>query len=582
MPSPESFTSNSETNAEALRAEYQARGHEVNQEVAKRREALLKRKAELEAKLKAAGVNIEEAKAQSQPESEPENKSKSGSYFDALGYTEPTPEPKVERVESTPAEVAEKSRNNPQYKRFITEAVILSAAALTAAGIMIGAAFKNAKEDKTPTPDVISITTEATPTVSDNIIDEDSVSDNAIENTKYAGETPDGVRYDYEEYADRDNKVSFNAYGYDYSEQYNDREKATEGILGMAEKEPEALASYAYNIFTDEEKEELGIKGLTMVQIDEKFDQAGGGDLQKKLLEKFAGILNDEEKTSFKFYKQNGTEETNYIYFTDDNNDGNFTPNELHLSYDTKKRNKAPQVDVYRTITNKDGKEKTVKMLDLNMECGYQPNYEKAPAGVPKVSADPQVVKPVSKQTASKTTTKKSNPQPKTPTPEIVTPYIPTPIIPVPPVAPEPEPYIPTPTPTPTPEIQPKDGDNLKRIDDQINKDIAEDIGTQKIVIPPNPGVSNEDITEKPSSEDYEGTAPVIQQNEESKKAEEVQPTQPENNYSEDKGPANEGYKPVQENEAGQKEADQKEIPQESAPTGGQELDDALADLGIF
>lgn len=611
MPSPESFSSNSETNVESLRAEYQARGHEVNQEVAKRREALLKRKAELEAKLKAAGVNIESVQSESkQPKPEPPKlapdavpKSQSGSYFDALDYTPHTPptpptpateapapkptqeipEAKVEVAEFSPAEVAEKSRKNSNYRRIVTEAVILSAAALAAAGVMIGSALssKNKKEAPTANP----VVTESS--VSDNNLGEETVSDNEIENTMYSGETIHGVKYDYAEYADRDNKISFNAYGYDYSDQYNDREKSTEGILGIAEREPEALASYAYSIFTDEEKEELGIKGLNMVEIDEKFDQDGGGELQGNLLNKFSDILKDEKNTSFKFYKQNGTEETNYVYFIDENNDGNYTPDELHLEYDTKTRSKAPQVDINRTIIGKDGKGKTVKMLDLNMECGYQPNYERAPAGVPKSGSKPVAEK--TKQPTNKVTTPSSTPTskpvtppstpPKSPEPITITDQIPTPT-PVPPI------IIPEPDPIPvSPEVpKPKDTENLKRIDEKIEKDIEDDIGTDDLVITPNPGVSDEDITEKPSDEDYTGTQPNIEQNEESKTAEIVQPTQPENNYSEDKGGANDenGYKPIQENDSGKKEADQKEIKQENAPTGEKELENALRNIGIY
>jgi hypothetical protein len=124
-----------------------------------------------------------------------------------------------------------------------------------------------------------------------------------------------------------------------------------------------------------------------MVQIDDKFDQDGGGDLQKKVLAKFDQILNDTEKTKFNFYLENDTEETNYVYFVDENEDGKFTPDELHLGYDTKKRNKAPQVDISRVFENADGTTKTIKMLDLNMQCGYQPNYEKAPVGVQKIDS---------------------------------------------------------------------------------------------------------------------------------------------------------------------------------------------------
>ena len=37
------------------------------------------------------------------------------------------------------------------------------------------------------------------------------------ETSQYAGEMPNGVRYDYTEYFDYDNKKSHNSFGYDYS-----------------------------------------------------------------------------------------------------------------------------------------------------------------------------------------------------------------------------------------------------------------------------------------------------------------------------------------------------------------------------
>lgn len=147
----------------------------------------------------------------------------------------------------------------------------------------------------------------------------------------------------------------------------------------------------------------------------------------------------------------------------------------------------------------------------------------------------------------------------------------------------------PNPNPDPDPDpgggskIKPKDAENLKRIDDKIDKDIAKDTGTKEIKHNPNPGVSESEKTEKPAAEEYEGTAPETTQNEVSQEAEPVQEQVSEvNDYSEDKGGANsEEYAPVQENVEAQEEADKSATPVEKAPTDEKSVDDALEDLDI-
>lgn len=341
----------------------------------------------------------------------------------------------------SPIALVEKFKHSKSFRARVTgaAAIALGVIGITAGVFAISHLNKDAGNvPPAPTPTVA--TEQVMIPIED--IEEDTEEDadaldaeESIETTDYSGETIHGVRYDYHEYADRDNKEAYNAYGYDYSDHYEDREKTTADILGMAEKEPEALASYAYNIFTDDEKAELGIKDLNMVQIDDKFDQDGGGDLQKKVLAKFDQILNDTEKTKFNFYLENDTEETNYVYFVDENEDGKFTPDELHLGYDTKKRNKAPQVDISRVFENADGTTKTIKMLDLNMQCGYQPNYEKAPVGVQKIDSTKPVDQIIRTGGGISQVIQGGGPT-VTPTPD---------------PKPTPKPT-PTPTPTPTPE----------------------------------------------------------------------------------------------------------------------------------
>ncbi|MDO4527010.1 MAG: hypothetical protein Q4B87_02885, partial [Candidatus Saccharibacteria bacterium] len=303
-----------------------------------------------------------------------------GSEPEPEPQSEPDSEPQPEAdtsAEDSPAQVGQKLKKHKSFKRF------LAGVALTAlATIMTATGFKPNSTAKATEPGKATARTEsvADPSVSGGESDtaETSEDNSIIEknlNSDLAGEAFNGTTYNYTEYADRENKITYHAYGYNYKDQFGDRAASTKGILHMAEYEPEALASYAAGIFTDEEKQALGIKGLNMTQIDDILSNSEhGGDLQKKLLEKLKQVLEDES-TNFDFYYENDTEQTNYIYFIDDNGDGVLTPSELHLGYDTKKRNHAPQVDISRRITMPDGTTKVVKMLDLNLSCGYQPNF---------------------------------------------------------------------------------------------------------------------------------------------------------------------------------------------------------------
>ncbi|MBR0479862.1 hypothetical protein IJJ49_01150 [Candidatus Saccharibacteria bacterium] len=301
-----------------------------------------------------------------------------------------------------PGETSEKKRDRDKtvekmnqrsgLKKFLTGAAVVVLAGLIAGGAYLATHHDN-KDKSTPA-------------------DPDPAPTTAVETVEEAnpliGELENGTAYDYTHYADRHmefddqgnvtayvtNKEAWNAYDYDYSADFGDRTAAEKGIMEVATRSPEALASYAYSIFTDSEKEELGIAGMSMTEIDDYMsNDAGGGAMQKRLLEKLGAVLSDE-KTNFHFYYEDDTEDTNYIYWVDEDGDGEMTPVELHLGYDTRDRNGAPQVDIYRSFLESSDKNgdyyESKKMIDLNMECGYQPNYEKGetPSDVPYVPAN--------------------------------------------------------------------------------------------------------------------------------------------------------------------------------------------------
>ena len=119
----------------------------------------------------------------------------------------------------------------------------------------------------------------------------------------------------------------------------------------------------------------------------------------------------------------------------------------------------------------------------------------------------------------------------------------------------------------------------MERIDDNIDEDIKQDIGTDRIEHNPNPGVSHDDITDQPSSSDYEGTKPEIVQNEPSHSATPVEEKVSEpNNYSHDNGGAHQSeYHPVKENPSASAQADSRG----DAAADKSDLDDILSDAGI-
>lgn len=233
-------------------------------------------------------------------------------------------------------------------------------------------------------------------------------SDARTEITALAGEQANGVTYDYSHYADREGKESANAYDYSLANCYGDREATAQGIMDVAKRTPEALASYAFTILTPEEKAELGIDGKSMVEIDDMMsNDPNGGVLQRQIIDKLDGALSDPS-TVFSFYKENDFETSSYVYFVDSNEDGVYSPDELHIGYANVQRNGSPQVDIKRPVNSKrplasgtsskgEWETASYQVTDINLSCGGQVNYGvgEFPPGVPYVdpndeNPDPQ------------------------------------------------------------------------------------------------------------------------------------------------------------------------------------------------
>lgn len=125
--------------------------------------------------------------------------------------------------------------------------------------------------------------------------------------------------------------------------------------------------------------------------------------------------------------------------------------------------------------------------------------------------------------------------------------------------------------------IEPKDYENMERIDNNIDKDIEHDTGTNEIQHHTDLGTGEK--TEQPSSSDYQGTEPKVVQNETSKPAAPVQEKVSEpNNYSNDNGGAHQAeHQPVKPEPAATEAADNRG----DTAASSSEVDEVLEDVGI-
>ena len=418
------------------------------------------------------------------------------------------------------------------------------------------------------------------------------------------------LKYDYSEWRDFTNKSSHDAYGADYSDCYNNPEKTTEGFLGEAEKMPEALASYKGAFFEDEQKE-LGIFDMTREELDNAMSDVNSEDsavMQQKMLNALGKIFDDKENTKWAYNIENNKENSNYVIWEDENSDGVQTPDEMHLGYRIVSRHNAPQANLYRRDKNGNW----VKMLDLNLYCGFQPN---TPTGekpdVPYVSEgekaptkdDNKKDKPTEGDD-KKDNNKKDKPtegddkkEDKPTEDDNKGGETPT-------TSPTPEyPIITTPSEPPVTVLASKNEENFNRIAADTEKSHEEDLHIVDYTPFRDADVTKvEDITKEPTAENYEGTTPAIARNEKAEESEPVgrdhlwvsipenetppSPVGEKNDYGDNLGGANDQNareNPVESNQESQNQAGQNRIPDNELPgAGDQGTRDLLAELGIF
>ena len=446
----------------------------------------------------------------------------------ASSEQQPTPE----NLQST----IEKAKKNRGLKRVLIATVSLVMAGIIAAGTW--AMFHlNGDKNKTNLPD-------------------QPISTEAFDATLGGGENQEAKGI-YDGYGEKGMWLSENKGGtYDFASAKETAEACDDDECEMmkytSRNQVESYADYIANL--PEELQPEGFKGLTILEAEKKLESLPDEEYDA-IKQQFDGIIDGAFTRDVTL---DGDYRNSYMRLIDPSKPT--THDNMELVECTTHESGTRAVELYWTD---DGTAygKVIGTMTVKITRDDNGNI---------IGGCMQVVNPVGTHSNIYTgmSTVTDNPTPENPT----TPSNPTPDNPTPD---KPD--------TPTETIKPKDPDNLIRIDEQIQEDIAEDIGTGEVRVTPNPGVSDNDITDRPSSDDYQGTTPDIVQNDDSREAEPVQDqVSPENNYSEDRGGANaDEYSPVQDDQAAQDAADAAEIPVNEAPTGGTELNDILGELGI-
>lgn len=572
MTSPENFPKNTvETTGNIPRGTAEKRGEETIEAIEysdamKRLEALKKRLAELEAK---EGIEQKPAPAEEGPKEDPEGSGK------------------AESVPSV-AETEKKARGNHALRNVLIATTAVVLAGIIGFGATGGFSKKRSAQEPTTTPTAAPTPTTAVETAVEK---HESIAELSTYKGQFASE--DGRTFNK-------NKINTVAFGESLKSGLTEDEMKEE--LGDRMLQPAQLAATYYYMQEKTSNPNFGVEDAKFKTPDELTDaMKSDPELHQKVYDFVTGTINDNKLSE-------GTVKGtfNNFYMTSKFETGDVDTSKVEVVGCTTKEDGTKVYKLEYTWADEEGVH--TDTFTFKERCGGQPLDEKDfTTTVRHIPEEEPTPTPTDEPTP--TPTDKPTPTPtNTPTPEVT-----------PEPTPEPTPII-TPTPEPTPIItpEPKNEENLVRIDEKIEKDIEEDIHTQEIVIPKTEDVTKiEEVTKKPAPEEYKGTEPVIIQNEPSKDAEpigrdlstgynteqtqqeEIKQTPPSpiseaNDYSQDLGGANEQTQSVEENipepvapnPEAQAEADRNEIPIEEAPgtedVGGQELNDILADLGIY
>lgn len=594
-------TTSSETQAEMIRKGLRARGEKtLNANLAalsQRKEELLKRRAEIDAKLAELGANEQTPMDASAP-------SESTDDSELEVTIEPVDSHELEET----TELSEHAKNTIKRakKNSGIRQAITGAAALALAGVIMLGVTSSAKKTERAQPDtspVVATEEENSQEIAKGIRD---------------GYDEEGMWLSTNHAIEKDGKWNYNSYKFAnasvLAEKFDLDE--TEMVKYVAENQSESFADYLANFPSTLQPE--GFKGLSILEAERRLESLSD-DEYESIKQHFNSIMDDaftrrvdvsgnfnnafmrlKDKSgpithdNMELVRCTSYEAKRFteFYWLDEygnpigsmlvkmspvyDRDGNITSYDGCLQVITPKGTVPDTHEGMEEITDTDPEGEETEERDQTEDTETDTGEPEDDTTEERTSGgDPDTGEPEDDTTEERTSGGDSDPEP-------------TPII-------EDETI-----------IIPKDSENLTRIDNHINDDIAEDINTEKITITPTEDVTKvEEITEMPAAEEYHAPAPEIVQNEPSKEAEPVQIASPdqtstnnsqptnviseENNYTTDLGganAANAAESPVEANPEAQSAADAAEIPIEEAPApedvGGTELNDILRGLGIF
>lgn len=523
----------------------------------------------------------------------------------AEGATSEKPEEEPGNIGEKPGEgeikdTVEKAKKKKSLRNYITGIATIGLAGILFIGSFIGGRRAN-KEEVIPTTPPIPL-------------------EEVVDNEMVDGETAEVEKGIYDGYGEAgmwlsENKTSDYAFAdaREVAEVCDNDE--VEMIKYTAHNQVESFADYLANL--PEELQPDGFKGLNLKETEARLESLSPEDYAA--VEATFGVTMDNAFTRRTVL--NGTYDNAYMAKKDPS--GPATHENMEIVRCTTSESNLEVTEFY--WLDADGNEigsMTVKMKPIYNEDGDIISYELCEQvvnkqgtstiyeGIPEITPEtpetptpdiPTPVTPTPETPETPAPETPETPEPETPetpepetleTPEPETPETPEPEAPTPvpetpaPVTPTPAPVTPTPTPaTPTPAPvtpAPKDAENMTRIDNNIQNQIEYDYGTNEVVIHQETAAP-EEVTTPPPAEAYQGTEARIVQNEAAPVAEPVQEqVSTVNDYSEDRGGANAGeYAPVQSDYVAQAQADANATSVSEAPTGGQELNDILGDLGI-
>lgn len=502
-----------------------------------------------------------------------------------LPTTDEYPSPAIER------ETKKKAKKNNGIKRFFA-----SVAAISLAGIL-SFGFAKQKEAGASRPQTATEQDAGTATPSEI---EKAVDETITETAADSSEKDQEKSYDYGWWQKRQKEIYF---GQDCLDCYGNPELTKERILeatngGM----PEILAAYVKTEdggFTKKEQEELGIYNMSYEELDDYLSNTN--DLDAAVIKrKIADMIADKVNGKNTIIDYESVNEPQKSFYLNKNSDGDPTPENMKLYLDDYvERHGSKQALIYEVDENGN---KTL-LWRLNLKCGLQPTTTIKRSYKKKTQTPPQtIITPAQTPEATSIVTPaeiKEDVPPVT----IQTPFefgptggsITTPDYVVP------DTFTPTPAPgggssSETPQVEhaePKNYENMTRIDNQIAEDTASNIHSNEV----NVGITEnveavEERTSRPSSESEANIAQngssreteTISQSSESSGSDASESTvntvSSESNYSEDRGGANAGNaepNPVEADTEDQERANREEIEQAS----GSEVSDVLASIGI-